>query len=127
MWFFCRAGVFSAVMKGKRDEVVVRARVRADLKRLRKEYDGSNEVPGMGPIVETPKQDYPFRASFTRAAFAWLLFHVAHGVDYPNFKSMVLQEQGAERERVYHEVWATLMKLQAPRAQRALPLPKKKI
>ncbi len=107
MWLFTKVGFFSVVLetyktKGK-PRLVVRARVGADLEKLREVY-----APRLGATVQEPGRDYPYRAFITKKALAAVLERVVLDIDYGNFKNKVRQEQGAAREHMYHDVWAVM-------------------
>lgn len=103
MWLFLPSGFYSIVAKPGDERLVIRARVRADLERLRGTF-------AIGPIRAGAGTDYEFRASITREAFADGLATFAMDIDYPNFKSEVARKLGWERERVYHSVWSLLLR-----------------
>lgn len=108
MWIQSKAGFYSCVAHFQNPKIiVVRARVRKDINRLRSMY-----MPQLGDTQTTPDNDYPFRASVLKHHFEKGLAKMASDVDYGNFKDMVGRLQGAEREQIYHEVWATLFKLE---------------
>lgn len=109
MWvFFARAGFFSVVQPvDSTGHLVVRARVRDDLIRLRRLY-----VPGLGRIAATPTRDYGFRALVTRADLAAGLATAVAEIDFSNFKNEVAQRLGGARAKTYERVWAALMELQ---------------
>lgn len=117
MWIFNRAGFFSAVRSavGNGYVITVRARARGDLDRFRELY-----APELGVTVATPHRDYPYRAVITHEGLARALSASARDIDYPNFKSMVLAEQGAARERHYHDVWSVMFRLEARDSSAAL-------
>jgi len=110
MWLFTTAGFYSIVEKpGDREAgtLTVRARVAADLDRLRQ-----GPLPALGPTIETRHADYHFRAQAPREALALALAHLVRDLDYGNFKSAVGRRQGADREHTYHGVWHAAGKLQ---------------
>lgn len=102
MWLFLSGGFLSVVADPKSDRLVARARVRADLERLRTYF-------AFGPILENAGTDYRYRARITRAAFADGLATAGSEIDYRNFKNEVLDRLGPQRAAVYHDVWATLL------------------
>lgn len=109
MWvFFAKAGFFSVVQPvDSTGYLVVRARVRDDLVRLRRLY-----VPRLGKIVLTPTRDYGFRAQVTRAEFAAGLAKAVSEIDFSNFKNEVATQLGKDRAHVYAQVWSALLVLQ---------------
>ncbi len=110
MWLFTTSGFYSIVEKPwdrKTGTLTVRARVAADLDRLR-----ADALPALGPTVESPGADYRFRAQAPREAVALAMARLARDLDYDNFKSAVGRAQGREREHLYHGVWSAATKLQ---------------
>lgn len=108
MWIATEHGFYSAVQnRNNHNTVLIRARVRKDLEYLRERL-GAFNCP---PIVDSPKADYPHRLLITKEQWAWFLARSGEEVDYPNFKSRVGKHDPA-REKIYHEVWADLMKLE---------------
>lgn len=124
MWILTTIGFFSAVQsKTDPDTLVVRARTRADLEALCEYFDPPPE------IMTSTNTDYPCRVLLDRSDFSAVVESLARGIDYGNFKGAVLARQGREREHIYHEVWATLTKLERPgdRVPPPPPPPKKKV
>lgn len=108
MWIQSKAGFYSCVADwNNKNHIVVRARVRKDINRLRVMY-----MPELGDTLSTPKNDYPFRAKILKKNFEKGLAKMAMDVDYGNFKSEIGRVQGREREEIYHQVWAVLFKLE---------------
>jgi hypothetical protein len=105
MWLATRHGFYSIVEK--EGGLQIRARLRSDLAnllrlaRLRKK------------IIETPLADYRFRAIVTRAELAAIFSVLSANIDYRNFKDEIARrpDQSA-RLGLYHQVWATLARLQ---------------
>jgi hypothetical protein len=107
MWIATEHGFYSAVEnRNNHDTVIVRARVRDDLTKM---------VTTMGwddvTIVDSPRADYPHRVTITKNQWAHFVATAATGIDYPNFKSRVGKHDPG-RSYVYHDVWATLIKLE---------------
>lgn len=112
MWIVTEFGFFSVVEKpgdAKAGALTVRARVKADLERLRDLY-----LPELGPIAESKVNDYRFRAKAPRAAVAAAAARAVEGIRYENFKAQVRKTQGQKREAVLHDVWHALYQLQRP-------------
>lgn len=105
MWIFSRAGFFSAVEKGTKNDspICVRARVRGDFDRLQKLY-----LPEMGAVTQVERTDYPYRIFCSRSQWERACAAMAKDIDYSNFKDMVAQEQGYERAHLYGEVWSAM-------------------
>lgn len=106
MWLVTPIGFFSIVRKpGDEGDgmLTIRARVRADLERLREGF-----LPGMGEIVAGAGSDYRYRARAPRAEVGAALSRLATGIDYANFKDEVRRRQGPARAASYGEVWDAL-------------------
>lgn len=106
MWLYTAIGFFSIVQKNGDEELSVLARVRADLERLKHLY-----IPSMSAISETVDTDYRFRGRVSHAAFADAAYHIALGIDYPNFKDAIAERSGTARANVYANVWAATLGL----------------
>lgn len=107
MWLFTTFGFFSIVQKQPGDLLTVRARVRADLERLRE------HLPSMSEIVEGAGTDYPYRTTVERERFAEALAALGRSIDYSNFKEAVADELGPAREALCHEVWSAMQGAEA--------------
>jgi len=130
MWIMTKLGFFSIVEKPedrKNGNLTVRARVRADLENLRKQF-----LPGLGPIQEDAGTDYRYRAKAKKADGGAALAGLTESVDYANFKNEVAKRQGKLRAEAYGKVWSGLYQLQdnpptpsASKSVKALPAPLK--
>lgn len=110
MWLMTPVGFFSVVRKPtdvELETLTVRARVRSDLEALKARY-----LPELGAIQEGRVNDYRFRAVAPKVAVARAIAQLTQDLDYSNFKDEVHRQQGAPRARLYHDVWATLHRLQ---------------
>jgi hypothetical protein len=107
MWLFTTIGFYSVVQKAGARELTVRARVRADLDRLREKY-----LPELSPTESGTGTDYPHRGRVSHEAFARALARLATDIDYSNFKNIIYAEQGGERAHVYGDVWHALLALE---------------
>ena len=106
MWLFCdRAFASITLAPNTKNRLQVRCRVRQDIDRLR-------EVMPLGETIDTPHNDYPYRAIITPAQLARGVGQLVRQIDYPNFKSRVAEVDGAARVQIYHRVWADLLALQ---------------
>ena len=104
---FTTIGFFSVVAHSDEPRtVIVRARAREDLDNLRREH-----LPDL-EIVENGGTDYAFRAFVSRDEWEHAAQQMAADIDYPNFKDAVAARQGYARADVYHDVWATMYRLQ---------------
>lgn len=108
MWVFTKVGFFSAV-EGDLEEgqteprLMVRARVKGDLEALRSQY-----APELGPTLEWPGRDYPYRAFISKQHFAEAMVRAVLDLDYGNFKSKVAEVQGYDRAHLYGGVWSVM-------------------
>ena len=117
MWIITPIGFFSVVQKpgdAAGNTLTIRARVRSDLEALRKTC-----LPSMGDITESTTSDYRFRAVAPRADIAAAMASMVNALDYSNFKNQVTKVQGAERAKLYHDVWDVLYRLQSAPKQAA--------
>lgn len=109
MWVFTLDGFFSAVQKdcGK-DELMVRARSRADIERLCQKLD----IPHT-KISEYHLSDYQFRVPVRKEAFSKYLASEAEAIDYDNFKDSVPHDE-TYRPRVaaYMKCWSAMNEFQ---------------
>jgi hypothetical protein len=102
MWLFTPEGFYSVVTAEEfGEELQVRSRVQDDLDRLQRSW-----FPDLGPTVVKPGRDYPCRAFCSQIQLANALTRMAHGIDYPNFKSAVAKRHSAGRAHIYANVWA---------------------
>jgi hypothetical protein len=117
MWlFYPKAGFFSIVQKSGDADLTVRARVAADLDRLRELY-----LPTLSPTIAHAGTDYPFRAKASRATFSAAMAKLAEAIDYSNFKNEVAKVGGKKRAAIYSGVWQHLLAL-----EESAPVPAKK-
>lgn len=107
MWILTTFGFFSVVQKPNDLTLTVRTRVGDDLDGLRSRY-----LPGLGPTLTHGGSDYPFRAKIGREELAHAMAEIVRDVTYSNFKDAVAGELGHPRSDLYHEVWASLRKLE---------------
>ncbi len=107
MWLATPLGFYSAVQKPGDEHLTVRARVRADLDRLR-----ARACPTLGPTIAGGGTDYPYRAVCSHQAWAEALAALGRGIDYGNFKATVADRQGYGRAQVYGRVWQALLALE---------------
>lgn len=115
MWVFTQSGFYSVVAyvppdEGRHDQqedfLLVRARVREDLERLRQ------WIPDVR-IQEHEGADYRFRAVVAREEWKRILAGEVDSVNYTNFKNRVAERQGHERHDAYKQVWSALRRLQS--------------
>ena len=106
MWLLIPEGFYSVVRKTGDDRLCVRARVAADLDRLRESY-----LPSLTATEESAGTDYRYRAWAAREDVAEALASITRNLDYGNFKDAVARRDW-KRADVYHDVWETLGRLQ---------------
>jgi hypothetical protein len=113
VWLITVHGFYSVVLKPGENRLSVRARVGADLDRLRERY-----MPTLTETLETPQGDYRYRAWVSHDDFAEGVARIAGDVTYDNFKDTVMRTDH-ERAHVYLEVWEALRALQPTAAYAA--------
>jgi hypothetical protein len=106
MWIFTRDGFFSIVHDRycEADQLMIRARVRNDLERLKGKIDA-------GDIIEIENADYLYRMPANRHDVGRYLSEQVIAMDYDNFKNTVEFEDHA-RHRAYMSVWGSMRDLQ---------------
>lgn len=118
MWLFTRTGFISVTDdKTRPHHFLVRARVKADLERLRTEMDAEGIA-----ILETPERDYGFRMTVHKADFVKVMVDQLMEIDYTNVKDAIdLGEP--ERHAAMLRVWSAMSVLQpgAPWARWSYP------
>ena len=107
MWLVTTIGFFSVVQKPGAVQLTVRARVAADLDRLRERY-----LPTLSTTVANVGTDYPFRARVSRTAFSEAMARMVGDIDYANFKNGVTKVSGKGRAGIYSGVWTQLLALE---------------
>lgn len=114
MWVFTTFGFFSIHVPTfpERQPHVreVRARQWIDLEHFRDRY-----CPGLGPTIETPHSDYPYRAQVDAVMLADAMAAIVKDLQYSNFKDTVEDQQ---RHGSYLNVWAELREGLDPRYHR---------
>ena len=103
MWLFSTAGFFSVVQKKGDTDLTLRARIKGDLEALRERF-----LSELSETIETPRADYPYRATVRHEAFAAALAHIVCGIHYDNFKNEVSKSSGRGRAHLYGEVWKVM-------------------
>lgn len=107
MWIFTKLGFYSVTLSNDNTNLMVRARVRKDLDKLRGVY------PGVGPTVHTPNSDYKYRVIVSHDAFALIMANMIEDIRYTNFKNEVAKCQGQARHDIYMSVWAKMLNAEA--------------
>ena len=92
MWLITTFGFFSIHIPiyPERNELLreVRARKREHIEELRKRY-----CPKLGPTIETPTSDYPFRAQATVEELAEAMADLTKDMEHSNFKDSIEDEE----------------------------------
>ena len=106
MWIYTQNGFISVVQNidakpGR--ELLVRSRMRTHLVELLGQVMDKSTVEGL--VLETPANNYPFRAFVSREVLAELVLGQLKRIDYPNFKGRCVNTLGHEQEGVLMEVW----------------------
>lgn len=111
MWLVTTQGFYSAVAyRGKKRQLLIRARVRDDLVNL------DRQLPGVSArITEEYPSDYAYRLRVSRKEWKRILAQLTDEVDYDNFKDAVKKKHGKDRANAYMGVWSVLHRLQEPR------------
>lgn len=107
MWIFTKEGFFSVVQDDycKEDELMVRARVKGDLERLKEKI---TTEPG---IITLGHADYLYRMPVLREDWASYLHGAAMELDYSNVKGTIC-EKNKNRQIAYFGVWSSMTDLQ---------------
>ncbi len=106
MWLFTTIGFYSIVQKPGQDCLTIRARVAADLNRLREQY-----LPDLSP-TEPEVVDYPFKATISRESLMRGMEKIIGDINYNDFQTEVVRRMGFEREHIYTEIWDVLHELE---------------
>lgn len=122
MWLFTKHGFFSVVCarqgdgRDRRsidtDRLMVRARVRSHLDRLKERFP---ELLGACEIVEFAGTDYAHRIFVDKPTWAKVIAGLTDEIDYGNFKDEVKQHQGFSGKDYLdslHDVWSVMNDLQ---------------
>jgi hypothetical protein len=122
MWLFTKYGFFSAVCARQGDgkhgrpvdpnRIMVRARARDHLERLKKRF--ASDLGGC-EVRETTSTDYRFRLFVDKQVWSNVVQRITAEVDYDNFKSEVARFQGKsgkDYEHALHDVWSVMLRLQ---------------
>lgn len=98
MWIYLSDSFLSIVKpKGKKDVLLVRARIKKDIQRLFPDAE----------IIETLLSDYRYRAFLSVKEVADAVARQVRGIDYDNFKDSV----GGRRHFIYLDVWRATREL----------------
>lgn len=125
MWLFTKHGFFSVVCARQGDgahrrlidpsKLMVRARVRSHLERLKERFP---ELLGRCGIAESAGTDYAYRFFVDKATWAKVIAGLNDEIGYGNFKEEVARHQGRSGGTyvaALHDVWSVMHGLQEPR------------
>jgi hypothetical protein len=103
MWLFTTDGYYSIVHDKhcKDDELMVRARCREDLERLKKRLKTS------GDIIKLEHADYRYRLSISREKVIQYLSRYVSKLKYSNYKN-TLPTTERDRHDAYFKCWKAL-------------------
>lgn len=104
MWIFLNNAFLSIVEKGgKGTTLLVRARQKGDIERVFPKAE----------VIESPRNDYRFRAQVDREEVALAVAEAVRRIDYPNFKATVKEP---DRHDAYLDVWDVMNRYQVQRS-----------
>jgi hypothetical protein len=112
MWIMTKEGFLSAVQKGDKDSIVVRARDKRALQNI------SHSVKAA--IIRTPNADYPYRVNVTMKQWAEHLAEAALDVDYSNFKNEAKKTLGKSYLDALMQVWSVMQQVEDAQARSPL-------
>jgi hypothetical protein len=103
MWVFTKDGFFTAVFKEcQADEIMIRAKSRADLKSLLK------KISDDGPIRETAESPYRFFVVLKKSAWIQYLSDYVEHLDYATVRDNIVSSSDTARQKAYQTVWTTM-------------------
>lgn len=112
MWMVTPRGFFAACRdRNDPDKIIVRARLKKDMKRLRQLMVSLEMAPLEAPWFD-PKADYRYRMVLSRGDWVVLMMRLAEEVDYPTLKARIREVDGKKRYRVMEDVWEALLGLE---------------
>ena len=127
MWLFTKHGFFSVVCARQGDgryhrsidpgRLMVRARVRSHLERLKERFP---ELLERCEIVEFAGTDYAHRFFVDNATWTNVIAALNAEIDYDNFKGKVAEHQGssgADYVTALHDVWSVMHAMQERRME----------
>jgi hypothetical protein len=108
MWLFTKHGFYSAVQdRDNPARIWVRARAKADLENLRKEFRLSQQ------IVRSPRADYGWRLKLRRKTWEKIAAQLVASIDYSNFKDAVKAcADQQDKLDAYMQVWSAMARYQ---------------
>jgi hypothetical protein len=118
MWIATPIGFFSVVKNALvKGEVLIRARCKADIWNLYRNYSTAYKAKGKRYQMTRPKsdatRDYMWRISMKQRAWAAISYKLSMAIDYTNFKSEVHRHPDQDnKSSAYMTVWSALHKVQ---------------
>lgn len=111
MWLYLQEGFYSIVHKPpcKKNEILVRARCREDIEKLKGLLSDKYEFSGK--IIESPKADYAYRMIVSREIMAAFMATTAMELDYDNFKDTI-PSSDTLRHDAYFDCWEAMYEWQ---------------
>jgi len=111
MWLYTRQGFYSVVEHFKKpDTLVVRARLREDIKRFNLFCKRVARLKKVKRYKRTPKADYRYRVEISREDFMTVMTMLIWDLTYHNFKGEV--HGNRDRDNAYMECWSAMYGLQ---------------
>jgi hypothetical protein len=112
MWLFTKTRFYSIIIDNQRaGRMLIRSRCKADAANLYRDHH--KELASMEPPTSDESRDYRWRISISPGDWLKLATRLADQIDYSNFKSEVHKRADqANKTAPYHEVWATMARLQ---------------
>lgn len=107
MWLYLQNGFFSIVHKPpcKKGELLVRARCKEDMERLREKL--SQTYNFKGTVIDSPKADYAYRMIVPREIWASFMASTAMELEYDNFKNTI-PSSDTLRHDAYFDCWEAM-------------------
>lgn len=98
----------------RHDEVMVRARVRADLERMigRTSQLQGERLKLVDAIVEIRHADYRYRFKMKRVDWAMYVGLEAHAIDYPSVKDSIRPDESWSRKNAMYRCWSSMAQMQ---------------
>jgi hypothetical protein len=123
MWLATKSGFFSVVVDTtKPGWMLVRARAKADLANLYRDY--SESCPSMTSLTAREDRDYRWRMGIAREDWIFLAGRLAASVDYSNFKNSVQERSDqANKSGSYLAIWSTMRRIQEGEEPEPAPQP----
>jgi hypothetical protein len=113
MWLFTTTGFFTVVNHNKQENtLIVRARVKKDLKDLKRDY-----MPELSKITFHLDYDYPYRSMISHEDFGKGMAKLVMDINYEKFKTEVGRRQGFARSSLYTSVWSKMIDVEVDKSR----------